>query len=535
MKDAALTATARTHPPRYLLHKYWSRKPYNVVQDFIRDLLPSPGVVVDPFVGSGITAAEAAAQGHEVYACDVNPVSVLLTQVTTHPPAASAFDEAMGAILGALEDETRQLWEHEAETIRYLVHAVVVACPRCGLESSSVRAIRRGRLRRCPGCDAVMRFNLESMTGTAVQAVSLSARDTLNREPSLLRAQQRHSGRWFGGDPTGPLFEPFAANRRILAFPGRRPADLFTPRAASTLLRFRAAVQRLEEPGLRAAGMLMLTASAAQCSRLIAFRDKLRSGGPAWSVPGFWVPPLHLETNPIIHLRARARRFSKGLRDLQAQPRAGSVQVQRGSAPAFLEGLHRRGVRADLVILDPPYGDSVPFVEFSTFWNALLGERGDPTQDISVSDRQPQADAWMVYREQLRRTFAAVAALLTEGGRVLLAFNNHDQRAWEALLSASQGAGLRCTRASYQRPAVVPAKARFHPEGSYIGDIWAVFERSGTGWQPSQDLEAATAALKRAAAGEGDQSQQRRALAMAWLVGNIDAALIPSWHELLTE
>ena len=30
---------AHTHPPRYRLHKYWSRKPYNVVQAFVAALV----------------------------------------------------------------------------------------------------------------------------------------------------------------------------------------------------------------------------------------------------------------------------------------------------------------------------------------------------------------------------------------------------------------------------------------------------------------------------------------------------------------
>ena len=43
-------------------------------------------------------------------------------------------------------------------------------------------------------------------------------------------------------------------------------------------------------------------ASVAQCSRLIAYRNDLTTGGPAWTVPGFWVPPVHLETNPLPHI-----------------------------------------------------------------------------------------------------------------------------------------------------------------------------------------------------------------------------------------
>ena len=54
---------AQTHPPEYLLHKYWSRKPHNVLALFLSELLPRPGTVVDPFCGSGVLLREAARLG----------------------------------------------------------------------------------------------------------------------------------------------------------------------------------------------------------------------------------------------------------------------------------------------------------------------------------------------------------------------------------------------------------------------------------------------------------------------------------------
>ena len=94
---------AHTHPPRYRLHKYWSRKPYNVVQAFVAALVPSPGVVVDPFIGSGVVAREAAQLGHTVYASDINPVSLLLTETTCSPPEPAGFSSALGALLDRLK------------------------------------------------------------------------------------------------------------------------------------------------------------------------------------------------------------------------------------------------------------------------------------------------------------------------------------------------------------------------------------------------------------------------------------------------
>ncbi|MBI5756556.1 MAG: hypothetical protein HZA12_06485 [Nitrospirae bacterium] len=47
------------HTSMYLWHKYWSRKTWNVVGEYIKIYCPEGGIVFDPFAGSGITAMEA--------------------------------------------------------------------------------------------------------------------------------------------------------------------------------------------------------------------------------------------------------------------------------------------------------------------------------------------------------------------------------------------------------------------------------------------------------------------------------------------
>ena len=530
---------ARTHPPRQRLHKYWSRKPHNVIHAFVEAILDEPGVVVDPFVGSGVTASEAAALGHQVHACDVNPTSVLLAETTVRPPDARPFTAAMTDLLDDLEAEVGDSWRcpDSGRTVRYVVHEVRTRCSACGIEQSASQVVGSGRARRCSACDAPVRLNLETMVGTDVVGVSWIGGTGLNTDPAVIRRQADASEAVEHDLHDDPLALHFQENRRILAFAGMKPADLFTKRVLWTLLRFRTGVQQLEDPAQRRAGLLLLTASAAQCSRLTAFRNNLSTGGPAWSVPGFWVPPIHLETNPLVHLRARVRRFQSGLADAARSigDRGTDAEIAECDASSFLRGLAHRKVRADLVILDPPYGDSVPFVEFSAFWNALLSRNVDARVDLSVSDRETKADAWGAYDEGIGEVISAAADLLAPGGRVLVAFNNHDMRAWRALLEAAQAASLRCLDAVYQFPAVISAKAAFHPKGSYVGDVWALFGRAEQGWSPTTDLNVVVEALGACAAFRGGVCARNlvlRTMAMTWLREDIQAAMVSEWESI---
>ena len=49
----------KTHPPMYLMHKYWARKPHNVVREYIEHYTKKGDIVLDPFCGSGVTVLEA--------------------------------------------------------------------------------------------------------------------------------------------------------------------------------------------------------------------------------------------------------------------------------------------------------------------------------------------------------------------------------------------------------------------------------------------------------------------------------------------
>ena len=72
------------------------------------------------------------------------------------------------------------------------------------------------------------------------------------------------------------------------------------------------------------------------------------------SVPGFWVPAQHLETNPYKHLLARYKIFEgyTTFKPNQTKP----VSIKNIDCINFDKYINEK---ADLIFLDPPYGDSI--------------------------------------------------------------------------------------------------------------------------------------------------------------------------------
>jgi DNA modification methylase len=72
----------QTHTSMYLMHKYWARKPHNVVREYIEHYSSEGDIVLDPFSGSGVTAIEALKAKRKAISTDLDPMSTFITKMT---------------------------------------------------------------------------------------------------------------------------------------------------------------------------------------------------------------------------------------------------------------------------------------------------------------------------------------------------------------------------------------------------------------------------------------------------------------------
>ncbi len=76
-----------------------------------------------------------------------------------------------------------------------------------------------------------------------------------------------------------------------------KSSDLFTKRNFGIASKLFSDAHKISDSKIRNAVLLFLTSNLAQISRLIPYRNGLSTGGQAWTVPGFWIAPIHLESN----------------------------------------------------------------------------------------------------------------------------------------------------------------------------------------------------------------------------------------------
>jgi len=519
---------AETHTPEYLMHKYWARKPHNVIREWISALTSEDDVVIDPFCGSGVTLREGALLGRKCFGFDLNPAAVLISKVLLNPPGLEEFSTAFEGIFDRAYARFGRLFQTgDGQTVKYLSHRIISKCS-CGAAVKQGQCKRDGKKLFCPHCGQIVHFNLETLADTEIFKIAVENNKNYAAPADEFNRQKQLSDHVDESVDTAPYDYEFPENRRILAFQGIRTSSFFTPRNFCVLSYFANEIWKLEDEAVRDCALLLLTSSAAQCSRLIAHRNNLSTGGPAWSVPGFWVPQEHLEGNPFVHLKARMSKYKKALERLAKNPAKKKAEVYYGSSLELLQSDSFSGLKAELIFLDPPYGDSVPYTEFSNIWNSFLRVIPSSDDDISVSDRMDKAQSWQNYQDKLNQYMACFSAHLTKTGKLLMTFNNNDMRAWTAMISALQRNGFVCKSVFYQIPAVISSKAQMSIKSSYISDVYSTYTFAPE-IAPSNDLSPLLSHLCFVANARGGQVARTvldREFIISWLKNNIDYHLL---------
>ena len=527
---------AQTHGPEYSWHKYWSRKPANVISVYLKNLVPEHGIVIDPFCGSGVVLLEAQKLGIHAIGIDVNPTARAISSFLTHPVKADEFKNLALKILEDMESKFGTKYRTQnGKEIRYLVHHVQVRCGDCSSVNTFDPESHGKNGKKCEECGKKLSFGISNLIGT--QIVDLVCVDSLEAISSQEIARQTDiSSEKFSS--INRFDKSLVNNRRTLTSDKYGVASYFTPRNFSILSEFAERAHAINDEAMKKALLLVLTASSAQASRLIASRGGLKTGGQAWTIPGFWIPPVHLESNPFIHLRARIEKLYSALMHSESYLyRDYSVKIMAKSAKAGLEELHQTGVKADLVFLDPPYGDSVAFLEFSAIWNAFMDEDVSYADDISVSDRTNDPMTSEKYLEELTKVFGLVQKILKADGKALLTFNNISLDSWKGIIESFQSAGLVPLEVNYQDPAVISSKSQKAIGGSYIGDFYVVYGKDDRKPKRYEDLaDALTLYLHKVAGSRGGKVLypllQRYALEF-WLENNLRAQDLQEIDKLI--
>lgn len=419
----------QTYKGLYAMHKYWSRKPHNLVLDYISRFSNSGDIVLDPFCGSGVTIIESLRNGRKAIGLDINPIAIFITRMSlTH------ID------IKKLKESYNKL-KHD---ILLLINSMYqTTCPYCGnqngyathyiWEHDSIKEIWL----ECSEC------NISKIIKNPDERDALLAKNI--GLPNL----------WY---PDVLLVE----NSRINAKKGMKTLDLFTNRALNGLSIILSEIEKIEDASIRETLRFCFSAMLPQSSRMvfvirrrgktkkIDYESKAEVG--SWVI-GYWIPSEHFEINVWRCFENRFKRIIRGIEDIlktvpkdlnTAQSLSELIIEDKGY---FLEVTSATKMMiesntVDYVFTDPPHGNRIPYMELSLMWNSWLKFDVDWDKEIIISEAKTRHKNITQYNRNLILAIGEIWRVLKPNKFMSIAFNSLDDATWFSLMSACFSIGF---------------------------------------------------------------------------------------------
>lgn len=450
----ALTDIAPVHDtPVGVIHPYWARKPMNVLETIIDHLTLPDDLVVDPFMGSGTTVFAALRTRRRVAGSDISVLSQHLV--------SGLLDLIENAEL-VLPEIRRILDEHRRLTLPWFAFD----------DDNYVERLRfqvRGEF-----SDGAFRLEPTEIVTKRPKGLSWVGRRAHTDAHHLSRLPRVHDNmRNLIEHPIDFESLTLPPNSRIAIPHGATLAHYFTSenRASINVL-----LQLIRNSPLAkkhsSALKLVLSASLP----MLRLSDKKASS--QWP---YWRPKTDLTSrNPIVVLESRYKQVV-GLVDWSRNtPLVNNLGQRHKLLAVAAQTLTSDSIegRASLVLTDPPYGDQVPYLEYSAMWNGVLGldiQSNVASQELVRSDASHRRSDTSDYLTRLKSAFAANAGLLEPGGFLAWFYQDQDLRCWEAIYDAAVDANMRLLDVIPLPKQRRSLKTVTSPNTTLDGDLLCVF------------------------------------------------------------
>ena len=444
----------------YDAHTYHTKVPPQGIATVIATYLPTGGVVLDPFAGSGMTGVAARYLGVDVILNELSPAASFIAHNFTKSVDPSEFRRAVAQVVGNLDDLRAELYSTKCREcgsqveVQFIVWSYQLKCNHC--EGTFVlwdhcrqygRTVREHKLLKtfsCPHCEAqISKSFLQRLDAVPVflgyrccskkiveHPLEPPDLETIRTSETLLKAYSEEI-------PTKDIPDGVNLNQ-----PKRHGLDFvskfYTDRNLVACAAIWREIKRIADPELAAAVGFVFTSLYQRVTRLSEYRFWGGSGNTA----NFNVPQIFNEANVFITFERKAKSIADHFATTARRYR-GRCVVRTGSA-TDLSWLPSNSI--DFIFTDPPFGANINYSEMNILWEAWLGSYTDPSKEAIIS--KAQGKSVDDYEELMTDGLAEAYRVLRPGHWMVLIFMNSSENVWHALNAAIRKAGFAVERVS---------------------------------------------------------------------------------------
>jgi DNA modification methylase len=469
MKHLQSNLPAEAHTPMYNWHKYWARKTWNVVGQFVDNYCPKDGIVLDPFSGSGVTAIEALRRGSRAIAIDLSPIANNILRATITPVNLLELRNAYQHIEKKVKKEILELYQTECRKCHKPIEFECMVW-----NGNSPKEIRY----RCPNCGDRQEkgCSLLSLDKSLLKKIE-------NTEITLPYPKQ-------------PLYynngKPFKEKQKYESLD-----QLFTHRNLLALSILRNAVEKLPNPELKFMLKMAFTSMVHLCSRMTPVRPT-RPFSSLWAEHSYWSAPTYMEQNVwnvfessvtgrqgLMEAKKESNdilkdvRLAKNLNQLLNG--TANIFIVTGDSLDFMKNIPDNSI--DYIFTDPPYDSAIQYGELSFLWTAWFGNAEGYIENLKneVIHNERQGKDFDAYYRMLSTAFKEMFTVLHDNHYLTVTFHSPTTKVRNSTIRAGTFAGFDFEKIHWQEIARASAKSLLQPFGSAVGDFYLRFHKPQSG------------------------------------------------------
>ena len=455
----ATSVSAGKNTYTYDAHTYHTKVPPQGILELLKHYLPSGGLVLDPFAGSGMTGVASRIGGYDVILNELSPAACFIAHNFTEAIQPDLFVAALDKLLTHLAPLRRELYRttcrecHAPVEANYHVWSYRVLCYHCDASfllwdhsrkyGRTVRDHKILTVFPCPSCGTTLKKRKLTRTSAEPVLIAYKCCTGAIRQHPLNDADLHTIASVENSQPIAPGFSPTTdlpdgVNLSQPKRHGLTSVDRFyTTRNLTALSHIWRAIHCIPQTSLASAMAFVFTSLYQRVSRLSEYRFWGGSGNTA----RFNVPFIFNEANVFLSFQRKANTILAHL-EATASHYAADKAIVCGSA-TDMHYLPDNSV--DLIFTDPPFGANINYSEMNILWESWLGEYTDPTNEVIINRCQRKGPT--EYGQLMTASLTECHRVLRDGHWLLVVFMNSSATVWRELRHSLRQAGFVLERA----------------------------------------------------------------------------------------
>ncbi len=445
------------YSPIYNMHMYWTKQKPEVVSKYIARYCPPGGTVMDAFCGSGMTGVAARMMGRDFVESDLSPLCAFLARNFTSDCDVAVLKSEFFAIAKHIEKNFEWLLHTECnvcENDHADLHAVIFAddfvCPHCSHQQNHCANGEHLKLKKgekiaeikCSKCKKFYSKKMKYFAGSSAISIEADCAQCKKSGKNNTRLVHARDAKWLAKIdqykiktfvPRDVKFQDGINTRRCQLRRINHPYEIFSKRNLILLSTYWSQVQKRFEdekftPVIRDKLLFIATSSMFHGSLMRRWLP-YRSGVPLKGT--LFVPSISEDVDLLSVLKYQADRVFKGQREINELPKTHSkIKV---SSALNLNWVPDGSV--DYLYFDPPFGGHINYSELNVVWEAWLGTKTNPKEEVIVNRVQKKTND--DYAALLKAAIAEGASKLRVGGHFTIVFAHSDLKVWRTLQLAT--------------------------------------------------------------------------------------------------